>query len=69
MRDFQDEISGYENNYKIMNNLMKLKLRTGIKNIKYNMLLCYKELVRIKLIDKKEIKLLNAWFLDLKKVK
>jgi len=69
MRDFQDEISGYENNYKIMNNLMKLKLRTGIKNIKYNMLLCYKELVRIKLIDKKEIRLLNAWFLDLKKVK
>ena len=66
MRDFQDEISGYENNYKIMNNLMKLKLRTGIKNIKFNMLLCYKELVRIKLIDKKEIQLLKAWFDDMK---
>ncbi len=37
-----------------MNNLMKLKLRIGIKNIKYNMLLCYRELVRIKLIDKKK---------------
>ena len=69
IRNFHDEVSGYENNFKIMNNLIKLKLKPGIKNIKYNMLLCYKELVRMNLIDKKEIKLLNTWFLDLKNIK
>ena len=37
--------------------------------IKYNMILCYRELIRINLIDKKELKLLNAWFLDLKSIK
>jgi hypothetical protein len=52
----------------IMKNLMKLKLKPGVKNIKHNMILCYKELILMKLIDKKEIKLLNAWFLDLKQV-
>ena len=69
MRDFAKEVPGYKNNYSIMNNLIKLKLKSGIKNIKYNMLLCYKELVRMNLIDKKEIKLLNTWFLDLKNIK
>jgi hypothetical protein len=68
MKDFKDEISGYENNFMIMNNLMKLKLKPGIKNIKHNMILCYKELILMKLIDKKEMKLLNAWFLDLKQI-
>ena len=69
MKDFEDEISGYKNNLKLMNNLIKLKLKPGIKNIKYNMILCYRELIRINLIDKKELKLLNAWFLDLKSIK
>ena len=68
MRDFDEEISGYNNNLRIMNNLMKLKLKSGIKNIKNNMILCYKELILMNLIDKKELKLLNAWFLDLKQV-
>ena len=51
-----------------MNNLIKLKLKPGIKNIKYNMLLCYKKLVSMNLINKKELKLLNAWFKDLKNI-
>jgi hypothetical protein len=68
MHDFEDEISGYRNNYNIMKNLIKLKLKPGIKNIQYNMILCYKELVLMNLINKKEIRLLNAWFLDLKNI-
>jgi hypothetical protein len=51
-----------------MKNLINLKLKLGVKNIKYNMLLCYKKLIQMKLIDKKEIKLLNAWFLDYKNI-
>ena len=31
-------------------------------------LIYYKELIIMKLIGKKEIKLLNAWFLDLKQI-
>ena len=68
MRDFKDEVCGYENNFNIMNCLMKLNLKPGIKNIKHNMILCYKELIHINLINKKELKLLKAWFIDLKKV-
>ena len=66
MRDFQDEVLGYENNYKIMDNLIKLKLRPGIKNIRHNMFLYYRKLISINLIDKKEIQLLKAWFDDMK---
>jgi hypothetical protein len=51
-----------------MKNLIKLKLKPGTKNIKNNMILCYKEFIHMKLIDKKEMKLLNAWFLDLEKI-
>ena len=68
MKDFKDEISGYNNNLNIMSNLIKLKLKPGIKNIKHNMILCYKKLILMKLINKKEMKLLNAWFLDLKQI-
>ena len=68
MKDFKDEISGYENNFMIMKHLIKLKLKPGTKNIKNNMILCYKEFIRMKLIDKKEMKLLNAWFLDLEQI-
>jgi hypothetical protein len=66
IRDFQDEVVGYENNHRIMSNLVKLKLKPGVKNIRHNMFLCYQELVKINLIDKKEIQLLKAWFDDLK---
>ena len=68
MKDFKDEISGYENNFMIMKELIKLKLKPGIKNIKHNMILCYKKLIIMKLIDKKEMKLLNAWFLDIEQI-
>ena len=51
-----------------MNRFIKLKLKPGIKNIKYNMTLCYKELIKMQIINKKELKLLRCWFLDLKLV-
>ena len=68
IKDFEDEVSGYKNNFNIMNRLINLKLKPGTKNIKYNMTLCYKELIKMKIIDKKELKLLKYWFLDLKLV-
>jgi hypothetical protein len=49
-----------------MDNLIKLKLRPGKKNIRHNMFLCYGKLISINLIDKKEIHLLKAWFDDMK---
>ena len=69
MHNFADEIPGYIHNYKIMNNLINLKLKSGMENIKYNMILCYRKLIRMNIIDKKEMKLLNAWFNDLRSIK
>ena len=68
MEDFGDEISGYKNNYSLMKNLIRLKLKTGPKNIKQNMFLCYEKLIDMKIINKKEIKLLVAWFKDLENI-
>jgi len=68
MKDFGDEISGYKNNYSLMKNLIRLKLKTGPKNIKQNMFLCYEKLIDMKIINKKEIKLLVAWFKDLENI-
>ena len=33
------------------------------------MILCYRELIRMNIIDKKEMKLLIAWFNDLRSIK
>ena len=51
-----------------MNNLINLKLKPGVENIKYNMILYYRKLVHMYLTDKKEQKLLNAWFNNLKNI-
>lgn len=65
IKDFEDEIPGYLNNTKIMNSLVKLELKDGIENIQTNMILCYKELIKLEVIDEKELELLNFWLKDL----
>lgn len=65
MRDFQDELSGYNNNAQIVTRLKELKLKDGVKNISSNMILCYQKLIELNLISQKEIPLLMAWMRDL----
>ena len=68
MNDFIDEIPGYTHNYKIMQKLVMLKLLPGTKNLKKNMLKCYKEFIKMNLINKREILLLNKWFEDIERI-
>lgn len=61
MRDFADEIQGYLNNDAIMTALSRLNLKSGADHIFENLLLCYKQLIRMNLIDVREMKLIKAW--------
>jgi hypothetical protein len=67
--DFQDEISGYLNNDKIMNALASLKLPGGVQSINDHLLICYEELVALGFIDAKELPLLATWISDLEQIK
>jgi hypothetical protein len=65
MKDFRDEISGYNNNAQIYLSLKELKLKEGVENISTNMILCYKKLIGLGLVDQKEMALLNSWLEDI----
>jgi hypothetical protein len=69
LKDFADEVPGYLNNSKICNELEKLYLKKGIENIADNMLICYKKLVDMDLMNAKEMELLNYWLEDLANLK
>jgi hypothetical protein len=61
MRDFTDEIQGYLNNSAIMQTLSQLNLKAGVTRIPENLWLCYEQLIRMNLIDRREINLIKAW--------
>jgi hypothetical protein len=61
IKDFSDEISGYLNNHKIVNDLMSLDLPRGEKNILDNMRRCYGKLIDSKIIEEDEMDLVNLW--------
>lgn len=65
MKDFRDEISGYSNNSKIIKSLLEIDLKKGIDNIPENMMLCYKRLIELELVDENELALLRAWLRDI----
>jgi hypothetical protein len=66
MRDFADEIPGYLRNADICEALLRLKLRAGIEHLSDNLNVCYEELVRMSVVDAKELKLLGAWIDDVR---
>ena len=65
MKDFKDEVPGYLNNRAICEALERLTLRSGIENIGENLSICYEELVKMEIVDKKELGLLQAWLADI----
>lgn len=67
-KDFEDEISLYLNNKKIIDLILNLNLKKGEKNYLSNILKCYKLLIRNKFIKETELKYLNAWIIDIKKI-
>jgi len=64
MRDFKDEVPGYLNNRAICEALDGLALPSGVDNVGENLLICYEALVRMGVIDEKELTLLQAWIDD-----
>lgn len=65
MRDFKDEVPGYLHNAAIAQALERLVLKRGKDSIGDNLLACYEQIVRMGLIDRKELNLLAAWLEDL----
>jgi hypothetical protein len=64
MKDFQDEIPGYLNNEIICQELEKLPLKPGIKNIPENLTKCYTALIDLSVVGTEEMILLEAWLDD-----
>lgn len=65
MRDFRDEVPGYENNARIMTVLEQLVLKPGPAHLHDNMRTCYAALVEIGVLERRELTLLEAWLDDL----
>lgn len=67
MRDFEDEISGYVGNRKIVEALEALDLPSGadLPTIGENLRRCYQALVEGGHVGKEELPLLDAWLTDL----
>jgi hypothetical protein len=68
MRDFRDEVPGYLNNAAICEALGKLSLPTGVEKIYDNLRVCYEELVRMEMVGREELNLIDAWIADLKEL-
>lgn len=65
MRDFEEEVPGYLQNRIICDRLGALSLSAGQERLGDNLLICYEELVRHKIIGEAEIPLVQAWLADL----
>ena len=68
MKDFEDEVVGYQNNFQIMSELLKLDLPRGLTNVPQNLIRCYEKLIELKWLAPEEMPLLLAWLADLKAV-
>ena len=68
MRDFQEEIPGYQNNRRIAEVLMAAELRPGQGYVSDNLRTCYECLVEAEIFPARELELLEAWRHDLESV-
>lgn len=64
MRDFRDEVPGYLNNSRLVEALDNLPLQRGLDKLNDNLRICYEELVRLELIGREELDLVEAWIAD-----
>jgi hypothetical protein len=66
MRDFAEEVPAYLHNRRIAETLDSLSLRRGGVAVLENLLCCYEALIRIGVVDRQEIQLLESWMHDLR---
>jgi len=64
MRDFSDEIPGYEQNNQIAEILNGVSLQAGLENVAANLRACYQALIGEEIFPVKELPLLDAWLQD-----
>lgn len=64
LKDFEDEMPGYLHNGKICDELQALELKAGTSHIFENMERCYRVFIKQRLIDERELSLLDAWTSD-----
>lgn len=65
MKDFADELIGYQHNKAITQKLLALSLKPGVEHIGANMLACYQEFIAMGLVGAQELLLLQAWNADM----
>ncbi|MBX2973396.1 MAG: DUF288 domain-containing protein [Flavobacteriales bacterium] len=68
MKDFADELIGYQHNKAITQRLQALPLKPGTQHIAANMLACYKEFIAMGLVGEQELPLIEAWNADMAKL-
>lgn len=68
LKDFEDEIPGYLNNYKICSELADLNIKGGKENMLDDLLTCYDMLTGKGFVGKEEDALVRAWCDDISKV-
>ena len=68
MRDFKDEVPGYEHNDSIAIRLSELTLRPGAANASDNLIRCYEALIEAGFFPSDEMKLVRAWVEDYQNV-
>jgi hypothetical protein len=61
MRDFNDEVPGYEKNHRIAEILEATSLQPGIENVSANLKTCYAALIDQEIFPAKEMELVDAW--------
>lgn len=65
LRDFNDEVPGYQQNNRIAEILEGVALESGTSNVSSNLKACYRALVREDIFPEKELQLVDAWLTDL----
>ena len=68
VRDFMDEVPGYEGNQRIVDVLTKLSLSSASDRVAANMLRCYEALCEAGFFPVKELDLVRAWIADVEAV-
>jgi hypothetical protein len=66
MRDFHDEIPGYENNQKLIATLECISLKSGVEGVAGNLRRCYEALISAGIFPEEEMKLVDLWIQALK---
>lgn len=64
MKDFTDEIPGYQRNKELASILSDINLKSGEEHVSDNLLSCYESLVKHEFFPRKELELVQAWLND-----